>query len=65
MFNTACWVNLPADDTLKYFFSYFSQKLGFVRGDDLHEMSKPIFWEKKREKYQFVTSWINPENDKG
>ena len=41
---------LSADDILKYFSFYFSQKIGFdiscKIGDNLHEMSKPIFLEK-------------------
>ena len=47
-----------ADNILKYFFFYFSKKTGFgisctlspehivYSGDNLHEMSKPIFWDK-------------------
>ena len=45
----ALWVKFSADDILKNF-SYFSQKTSFdifqANGDNLHEMSKPIFWEK-------------------
>ena len=40
-----------------------------VYGDNLHEISKPIFREKKlkkkKEKYQFVVCWIGPESGKG
>ena len=35
----AFWVKFPADDILKYY-SYFSS------GDNLHEMSNPVFLEK-------------------
>ena len=35
------WVEISVDDILKYL-SYFSQKIG----DNLHEMSEPIFWKK-------------------
>ena len=31
-------------------------------GDNLHEMSKPVFWEKYR---QSVVCWIFPESNKG
>ena len=30
-------------------------------GDNLHEMSNPVFWEKY---HQFVVSWISPESGK-
>ena len=39
---------IAADDILK-FFSYFSKKKGFdisCNGDNLHEMSNPVFLEK-------------------
>ena len=40
------WVKISADDILKYF-SYFSQKTGIdFMQTSLHEMLKPIFWEK-------------------
>ena len=52
----ACWVNISAD-ILKFFvllcFVVFFQKIDFdilcklSPGDNLHEMSKPIFWKKK------------------
>ena len=39
-------LEFSADDTVKYF-SYFSQKTGFdISGDNLHEVSDSIFWEK-------------------
>ena len=49
-----CWVKLSADDILKHF-SYFSRKQDFAfhanclqcNGDNLHEMSNHVFWEKK------------------
>ena len=34
-------------------------------GDNLHEMSKSIFWEKLENIYQFVIHWICPESGKG
>ena len=54
-YGSACWVKTVADDIVKYYF-YFSQKkdLNFMqmvsKGDRLHEMSKPILWEKIRKK---------------
>ena len=36
---------ISADDILKYA-SYFFKKTGFDTGDNLHEISKPIFREK-------------------
>ena len=44
MISTLC----SADNILKYF-SYFSQKTGFdilCKGNSLHEVSNPIFYEK-------------------
>ena len=38
-----------ADDKLVIFFFHFSQKTGFdisCIGDNLHEISNPVFWEK-------------------
>ena len=29
-------------------------------GDNMHEVSDPVFQEKKTEKYQFVVCWIGP-----
>ena len=45
---------ISADDILKYFL-IFPRKLGFVisckmSGDNLHKMTKPIFWERKKKK---------------
>ena len=48
----ALWVKFSAGDILKYF-SFFSQetvydiscKLSPMDGDNLHEMSNPVFWE--------------------
>ena len=34
-----------ADDTM-ILISYFPQKIGFDLGDNLHELPKPMFWEK-------------------
>ena len=48
---TTLWAN-SADDRLMTFFLYFSQKTGFDIScksspiDSLHEISKPVFWEK-------------------
>ena len=49
-----CRVKISADDSLKYF-SYFFKKIGFdsqcklppEKTVSLHEISKPIFWEKE------------------
>ena len=41
--NFACWVKISADDIFKYFF-----EIGFDISCKLHEMSKPIFWETKK-----------------
>ena len=30
-------------------------------GDNLYEMSNPVFWEK----YQFVICWIHPQSGEG
>ena len=43
------WAN-SADDKLMVFFLFY-QKIGFdisCKGDNLHEMSNPIFWENKK-----------------
>ena len=45
--NHACRVKISADDILKYF-SYFSQKIGFEHGDNLHAMSNPISGKKNK-----------------
>ena len=34
-------------------------------GDSLHEMSKPVPWEKEEKYHQFVVCWISPESGKG
>ena len=34
-------------------------------GDNLRDMSKPVFWENKKKYHQFVNFWISPESDKG
>ena len=45
-------VKFSADDILKYFFLFFPENRiwHFMQidsiGDDLHEMSNPVFWEK-------------------
>ena len=39
------------------FFSYFRLKTGFDIGENLHEISKPVFWEKIRKIIQNVISW--------
>ena len=47
--NTLCWVKISVDDVSKYFFLFFFffRKISFdTLGDNLHEMSKPILWEK-------------------
>ena len=46
-YRLACWVNISADDMLKYFL-YFPQKTGFDISCrlSLYEMSNPVFWEK-------------------
>ena len=53
---TTLWAN-SADDKLIISFFYFFQKMGFdiscntiSLGDNLHEMSKLIFWEKHEKK---------------
>ena len=49
-FRTECGIIILADNNFKIF-AYFSQKVGLhfmqivISGDNLHEMSKPIFWE--------------------
>ena len=47
---SACWVKYSAEDVLKYF-NYFSKKIGFdisSKGDNVHEISNPVFWKKRR-----------------
>ena len=34
-------------------------------GDNLHEMSNPVFWEKKEKYRQFVVCWIRRECGNG
>ena len=60
---TTLWVN-SKDDKLIIFFLIFPRKqdLTFMQivsiGDNLHEMSKPVFWEKKKKKiFKFVVCW--------
>ena len=36
-----------------------------IIGDNLHEISNPIFLEKLEKYHQFVICWICPESDKG
>ena len=31
-------------------------------GDNLHEMSNAVFWEKYEKYHQFVICWIRPES---
>ena len=54
---------------IEIFFLIFSQKTGFEIsiGDNLHEISNPVFREKKKKKknHQFVVCWISPETGKG
>ena len=59
---TRSWV-IISEYILKYFF-YMSQKKGFDTACklSLHEMPKPIFWEKQDKYYQFVLCWSGPES---
>ena len=34
-------------------------------GDNLHEMSNPVFWEKYEKYHQYVVGRIGPESGKG
>ena len=34
-------------------------------GHNLHEMSYPVYWEKKEKYHQFVVCWMSPESGKG
>ena len=34
-------------------------------GENLHEMLKPIFWEKLENYHKFVICWISQESGKG
>ena len=34
-------------------------------GDNLQEMSKPVFWEKLEKYHQVVVCWISPDSCKG
>ena len=63
----ACWVKIcccfyfPLKNRLWHFMQMV------LSGDNLQEMSIPIFWEKKKTKrknHQFVVCWICPESDK-
>ena len=51
------WVN-SADDKLMIFFSCFfpESRIWHFMGDNLHEISKPIFW-KNKEIFQNVVCW--------
>ena len=33
-------------------------------GDNLHEMSNPVFFEKEEKYHQFVICWSNPQSGK-
>ena len=48
---SACLINISADDILKYF-SFLARNFiqTVSKGDNLHDMSKPIFWKNKDEK---------------
>ena len=32
------------------------------KGDNLHEMSNPVFWEKSEKDRKFVVSWISQKS---
>ena len=34
-------------------------------GDNLHEISHPVFWDKEEKNHQFVFRWISQESGKG
>ena len=56
---TTLWAN-SADDRLLIFL-FFSQKTGFnilckLSGDNLHEMLKPVFWEKKKKYFKMSSA---------
>ena len=59
--STTLWAN-SADDKLVVFFLFFPEnriwhcKQIVSIGDNLHEMSNPVFWEKS-EKYFYVVCW--------
>ena len=44
----ALWVKFSAGDVLKYFLLFPRKQilLFHANGDNLHEMSNPVFWEK-------------------
>ena len=44
-------------------FRYFMQIVS--NGDNLHEISKSVFWENKKKYHQFFACWISPESGKG
>ena len=64
--NCILWVSsltlsISANDILKYvFFIFFFQRIRFdisrKLGDNLREMSNPIFWEKKKKKVRNLSS---------
>ena len=56
----ACWEK-NQQMTFWNIFSYFSLKIG----DNLHEMSKPIFWEKIGKISVVCHRWICPKSGKG
>ena len=56
------WAN--SVDVKLVIFSYFSQKTGFdiscklsPLGDNLHELSNSVFWEKQEKIFQYVVCW--------
>ena len=67
----ALWVNFSADKIVNYF-SYFSQKTDLTlhanclhsTGDNLHEMSNPVFWNNIR-KISSICCLLKYPRDKG
>ena len=61
---THLWTN-SADDTLMIFFLFFLENriwhlMQIVSyGDNLHEMSKPVFWVKNKKKFLSMSSTDN------
>ena len=39
-----------------FFLRFPRKRFNVSNGDDLHEMSKPVFWEKVRKTFQYVDS---------
>ena len=68
----ARWVKYFNRRHIEIFFFFFSSenrfdvwgKLSSMDGDNMHEMSNPVYGKNKKKCYQFVVCWICQESSK-